>query len=329
MSNLPKVSIIVPVYNVEKYLRKCIDSILSQTLKEIEVICVNDGSTDSSLQILKEYAEKDSRIVIINKENAGYGHSMNRGLSKATGEYIGIVESDDFIEPNMFEIFYKAIKNNDCDVVKSDYYEYWGEENKIIKKNLIKKEKANKIINPKEDSYPLTLKQTIWSAIYNREFLLKNNINFLETPGASFQDISFQFKAFACAEKIMLLEEAFIYYRQDNLNASVKNKDKVYCVCNEYKEIEEFLNKNEELKEYFVNIKNINKFGTYGWNLRRIDKKFHKEFISFSSKDLKQNYVDGEIKAEDIILKERVKFFFINKLSETLLFLCPNAFFKK
>ena len=105
-----KVSIVVPIYNVEKYLRQCLNSIINQTLKDIEIICVNDGSTDLSTQIINEFAEKDNRIKIINKENSGYGASMNRGFDSATGEYLGIVESDDYADPCMFEKLYGIAK---------------------------------------------------------------------------------------------------------------------------------------------------------------------------------------------------------------------------
>ena len=98
----PKVSVLVPVYNVEKYVGMCLDSLLCQTLKDMEIICIDDGSTDNSSAILAEYAKRDSRIIIITKENTGYGASMNLGLSRAKGEYIGIVESDDYALPEMF-----------------------------------------------------------------------------------------------------------------------------------------------------------------------------------------------------------------------------------
>lgn len=98
-SDTPKVSIVVPVYNVEKYLRECLDSLLAQKLKDIEIIVVNDGSTDSSADIAAEYAARDSRVRLISKENEGYGKTMNRGFSEARGEYVGIVESDDFADP--------------------------------------------------------------------------------------------------------------------------------------------------------------------------------------------------------------------------------------
>ena len=109
---MPKVSIIVPTYNVEQYLVECMESITHQTLEDIEVIVINDGSTDGSLEILKRYAAKDSRITIVDKENGGYGIGMNIGLDKATGEYIGIVEPDDFVPVNMFGDLYNIAKEN-------------------------------------------------------------------------------------------------------------------------------------------------------------------------------------------------------------------------
>ena len=113
-----KVSVIIPVYNVEDYLKECLDSVLSQTLKDIEVICVDDCSTDDSLKILQEYANNDDRIKIIkNEKNSGQGFSRNEGIKKATGEYIGFVDSDDFIDLNLFEISFKKAKKLDLDVL--------------------------------------------------------------------------------------------------------------------------------------------------------------------------------------------------------------------
>ena len=107
---MAKVSIIVPAYNVEPYLVECMESITNQTLSDIEIICINDGSTDGTLNILKEYAARDERIILVDKENGGYGIGMNIGMSKATGEYIGIVEPDDFVPVNMFGDLYKIAK---------------------------------------------------------------------------------------------------------------------------------------------------------------------------------------------------------------------------
>ena len=111
-SNVPKISVLIPVYNVEKYLERCLKSVCNQSFKDIEIICINDGSTDSSLSILEEYAKNDSRIKIIDKSNSGYGISMNIGLDNATGDYVGIIESDDFADLGMFETLYNMAVEN-------------------------------------------------------------------------------------------------------------------------------------------------------------------------------------------------------------------------
>ena len=121
---MPKVSVVLPIYNVEQYLRECLDTVVNQTLKDIEIICVNDGSTDNSLKIIKEFAEKDSRIKIIDKDNSGYGHSMNVGIDAATGEYLGIVEPDDFVSLNMFEELAAVADRVKADIVKADFYRF-------------------------------------------------------------------------------------------------------------------------------------------------------------------------------------------------------------
>ena len=127
------VSVIVPIYNVEKYLEKCIKSIRKQSLKNIEIICVDDGSTDSCPKMLEEYAKGDPRIRVITQPNGGYGKAMNVGLAAAKGEYIGIVEPDDYILPNMFKTLYDAAKRHDCEIVKSDFYRFTGEGEKFEK----------------------------------------------------------------------------------------------------------------------------------------------------------------------------------------------------
>ena len=119
---MPKLSVLVPIYNVEKYLDECLASLTKQTLKDIEIICINDGSTDNSPKILQKYAKKYPNFVVINKQNSGYGDSMNKGLEKATGEYIGIVESDDFIESDAFKKLYELAHETKADIVKANYF---------------------------------------------------------------------------------------------------------------------------------------------------------------------------------------------------------------
>ena len=119
-----KVSVIVPVYNVENYLKQAISSVINQTLKEIEIICVNDGSTDSSKAILDEYQKSDDRIIVVNKSNKGYGAACNTGLKLARGKYVAILEPDDFIDAEMYENLYSLAQSCDADMVKSAFYEF-------------------------------------------------------------------------------------------------------------------------------------------------------------------------------------------------------------
>ena len=123
MNDKPVISVLVPCYNVEKYLHQCIDSIIGQTYTDLEIICLNDGSTDSTLDILKEYQIRDKRIVVVDKPNSGYGATMNIGLRMAKGKYIGIVESDDYIEPEMYEILCKEAEKENLDITKCSYIE--------------------------------------------------------------------------------------------------------------------------------------------------------------------------------------------------------------
>ena len=290
---MAKISVVVPVYNVEKYLKECIDSILNQTLEDIEIICVNDGSTDSSLDILNDYAKKDKRIIVINKSNSGYGHTMNMGLNATTGEYIGIIESDDFADKNMFEDLYKLAKEYDADIVKGDWYNYWSKNKFARKNNRISSAKALKLTNSKQDKSLLRINPSVWSAIYKKDFLNKYNIRFLETPGASYQDLAFSFKVFALAERVILTDKAYLYYRQDNMNSSVKSKTKVYCVCDEYEEIDKFLEEYPDLKFEFKVQEEINRYNGYVSSVLRIDDSVKPEFVKVFSDHFKEEYNTG------------------------------------
>lgn len=290
---MAKISVVVPVYNVEKYLKECIDSIINQTLEDIEIICVNDGSTDSSLEILNNYAKKDSRIIVINKSNSGYGHTMNMGLNAASGEYIGIIESDDFADKNMFEDLYKLAKEYDADIVKGDWYNYWSKNKFARKNNRISSAKTLKLTNSKQDKSLLRINPSVWSAIYKKEFLNKYNIRFLETPGASYQDLAFSFKIFALAERVILTDKAYLYYRQDNMNSSVKSKTKVYCVCDEYEEIDRFLEQYPDLKFEFKVQEEINRYNGYVSSVLRIDDSVKPEFVKVFSDHFKEEYNTG------------------------------------
>ena len=227
---IPKVSVIVPVYNVKEYLRQCLDSICNQTLNGIEIICVNDGSTDGSDEIINEYAKKDKRFIVINKENSGYGASVNRGLEIATGEYIAIVETDDFIDKNMYKDLYTlAIERGSVDIIKSSYWLFYDtEDGKGEKKEAPIKAACHPPLAVFDVfEYPEIIYHhpSIWSCLYKREFINANNIRFIEAKGAGWVDNPFLIETFCKAKRITWTPDAYYYYRQTNPNASSFLKD--------------------------------------------------------------------------------------------------------
>lgn len=237
MNEWCKVSVLVPVYNVEKYLRECLDSLVAQTLPEIEFICIDDGSTDSCGEMLDVYAAWDDRFRVIHKENSGYGASMNVGLRAARGEYIGIVEPDDFADPDMFRVLYKAAHEHRVDVVKSNYWEVMNGKSRFVE--VLCDHAYGRVICPrKEEEKFFTEPPTIWSCIYRREFLREQDIWFNETAGASYQDTSFVFLTKAYADSFLLVKDGYLHYRIDNAASSIHSTGKIYSVIDEYDAIQ-------------------------------------------------------------------------------------------
>lgn len=276
--NKAKVSIIMPIYNPGSYLKQSLGGVLRQTLKDIELICVNDGSTDMSLSLMKEYAEKDSRIHIIDKPNGGYGHSMNRGLEIATGEYIGILEPDDFVDDNMFECLYSVATEYDADVVKSNYYEYEEKNNKNQLFEVLQNFKYNEITSAFKNEWIIHMRPCIWSAIYRRDMLIDNHIDFNETPGASYQDTAFAFKVWVTANRVVFLKDAFLHYRIDNENSSVNSSGKIFSICDEFNAMQAYLNEDVNKRKKFSKILQVLKLDSYSWNLGRIAPEFRDVF---------------------------------------------------
>ncbi len=274
----PKVSILIPIYNVEKYLRQCLQSVVDQTLRDIEIICLNDGSTDGSLAIIKEFAKNDDRIVIVDKKNSGYGDSMNQGLKKARGEYIAIVESDDWIELDAFEKLYRLAREHRSDVVKANYYKFRTQKDGSERAEKTSEITSLQILDPPSNRRGFfCFAPAIWSAIYRRDFLTRNDINFLPTPGASYQDTSFNFKVWTLARKVVLTPDAFIHYRIDNVNSSINDPGKVNSVVAEYAEIETFLTERGIFPE-FSGLMLMAKFHHYHWNFQRLSGSLAKQF---------------------------------------------------
>lgn len=306
---MAKVSIIVPAYNVEPYLVECMESITKQTLSDIEIICINDGSTDGTLKILKSYAEKDPRIVLIDKENGGYGIGMNIGLSVATGEYIGIVEPDDFVPVNMFGDLYEIAKANDLDFVKADFYRFERASNgdMFLTYNHLdrKNQYYNQVFDPSHTPEAIRFIMNTWSGIYRKAFLDEYHIRHNETPGASFQDNGFWFQTFAFAKRGMVIDKPYYMNRRDNPNSSVKNVQKIYCINAEYDHIRDVLMQYPETWERFKTYYTLKRFHNSVATLRRISNEFKKDYVERFSKEMKHAKQMGEMDEELFTAAER------------------------
>lgn len=216
------VSIIVPIYNVERYLDQCLDSIEAQTYKNLEIICINDGSTDNSLAIIQKHAATDPRYRMIDKENGGYGVGCNLGISEAKGTWISIVEPDDWLDPHMYEdmLTFAGTFEEQLDVIKTPWWNY--EDWPAPKKPKCRVCKLRKRI--KTSKRPFTLEEHtllieihpgIWSALYRKGFLDEHGIRFPEYPGAGWADNPFLVNTLCQAKAIVYLDKPYYFYRAD------------------------------------------------------------------------------------------------------------------
>ena len=205
----PKVSIIIPIYNVENYLRQCLDSAINQTLKDIEIICVNDGSTDTSLQIINEYANKDNRIKIINKTNGGLSSARNAGLKIAQGEFIGFLDSDDYLDLNFYKSLYKRAKETNSDIVVCEYIYRFQDNNK--RKKIFLQVDKNVITSDKNEKFKclyLPVYCYVHNKIYKKDCIKENFID-----GLNFEDIYFTTLTLSGDNKMAVAADVAYYYR--------------------------------------------------------------------------------------------------------------------
>ena len=304
----PTISILIPIYNAEPFLRECLDSVCYQTFQSFEAICINDGSTDRSRDIIQEYMQSDSRFRLVDKPNSGYGASMNRGLSEATGEYIAILESDDFYELDMLEQLYQAICTYDAQVAKANCFYYWSspkKKNELVE--LVPRNQTARLVNPGVEHEIFHMQPAVWSALYRRDFLLDNEVKFLETPGASYQDTAFAFKVWVCANRVTFLSQALIHYRQDNSGSSVNSPGKVYCVADEHAEMDRFLSL-RETPTWLRNVKARMKCNTFFWNYERLSDSLKAEFLNYMSDEIKKELDNGWLDWQLFTARERVNF---------------------
>ena len=238
---MPKVSVIIPVFNTEKYLTKCLDSVCNQTLSDIEIICIDDCSTDNSLNILKDYALEDSRIKVIEfKENKGAAVARNIGIEEASGEYIGFVDSDDYIDLDFYENLYKKAQTSHSDVVKGSNYKIIWPDGKVVidlQNDKIKKSKLN-----------------FWNqyttAIYKRKFIINNKITFPLNMIVG-EDPVFAIKTAILSNNIEVIDSAQYYYsrRENSLNTEYWDQEKIDDYCRYIKIVSDFASKQNLSKD--------------------------------------------------------------------------------
>lgn len=293
-----KVSVILPSLNVVRYVRECVESVMNQTLKNIEIICVDAGSTDGTLEILQEYEQRDPRIKIIISDKKSYGYQMNLGMAAAKGEYIGIVETDDYIPSEMYEELYTVAKENDVDFVKADFYRFTrenGKENKGYHKLTSDSRYYHRLINPLDLPICFTFLMNTWSGIYKRKFLKDNNILHNETPGASYQDNGFWFQTFIYAKKVYFVNKAYYMNRRDNPDSSVFSNKKVFCICDEFSFVKNRLKLNPALFEKTKYIYSYTCHQAYKSNLNRIADEDKLAFLVRYSEDFRNLRNNGAL----------------------------------
>lgn len=226
MMKNPDISVIVPIYNVGQYLEQCLTSLVNQTYKNIEYICINDGSTDNCLEILNSFAARYPQIRVIDKPNGGYGAAVNTGLDRACGHYIGIVEPDDYIAEDMYAALYEMAQEKDFpDIVRAGYWNVSDEDSAEHQVRLPHNRPHGDVFDVK--SYPgiLSGHPSVWACIYRREFLQKHRIRMVEAKGAGWVDNPFFFETNCLAERICWVKKPVYYYRVFSATSSSILKD--------------------------------------------------------------------------------------------------------
>nr|WP_297939137.1 glycosyltransferase [uncultured Lachnoclostridium sp.] len=250
------ISIIVPIYNVERFLGQCIESIINQTYRNLEIILINDGSTDNSLEICQFYNKLDDRIILVNKKNEGLGATYNLGIKKAKGEYIGLVEPDDYIDSDMYEVLLSSALKYSSDLTKCGLYNY----NSLNNTNIIHKDYLLGTLNQPIKSFQIDdFKQlyfyhsSVWSYLYKSSFI--KQFKFLEKKGAAYVDALFAYKVLTQATSIYIVPRCFYHWRVEGQNNSISLTDeRILALIDSFYEIKEYLlsiNKFNDLREEF------------------------------------------------------------------------------
>ena len=237
---MAKITVIVPVYNMEKYIERCLKSLLSQTLEDIEIIVVNDGSTDKSKEIILDFLESYGNIIYKEKENEGVAVARNYGLKAASGEYITFLDPDDYIEKDMYEKMYNKAKEEEeeADLVECDFY--WEYPNK-------KKQDVGKVYLGKKDML-VNVRVMPWNKLIKKSIIQDNNIRF--PKGLKYEDVEFTYKLVPYCNKVSFVKKPFVHYMQREDSASYSYNEKVADIFLVLDDVIEYYRSNGIYEEY-------------------------------------------------------------------------------
>lgn len=294
----PKVSVILPCLNPREYIRECIESIMEQTLRDIEILVVDAGSTDGTPEILERYAELDRRIRIIHSDRKSYGYQMNLGLKHAKGTYLGIVESDDYIRPTMYEDLTNIADAHNLEVLKADFRIFKGQRasRTYTYEPIIGPDLYNVVMDPAIDSRALGNFVVSWCGIYRTDFLREHKIYHHESPGASFQDNGFWFQVFTQTHRVMFCNKAYYMLRRDNPGSSVFSREKIFCMNEEYNFIRNFLAQHPHLERQYAPLCANMRFRNYMHMLTDlVTDENREEYVMRFSQDFKVIRERGEL----------------------------------
>ena len=278
----PKITVVLPVYNVEKYLPECLDSVINQTMDDIEIICIDDGSTDNSFEVLKKYQNKDNRIRIFSFTNKGLGPARNRGIDRAHGEYVAFVDTDDWLELDFCEKIYESAKNTNSDIVlfnAVEEYETHQKDRIYFKEGIIENPKDFVFDFKWNSSFVLNNYFTAWSKLHRTKFLKENDIKF---PSTIFEDIEFQVESFLKAKRISYNPSIFYHYRKENPKSIMNSLKDDECFC-----IFDIIN---NVERHIINLKTYDRFEIdfLRLKIRQFKEKFNSTSLVFKGEFFKR-----------------------------------------
>lgn len=291
MNQPPIISVIIPTYNAEPFLRKSLDSCLAQTYPHLEVICVNDGSKDNSLEIIKEYVAKDKRFKLIDQPNGGYGKAMNAGFDAATGKYMTILEPDDYLPPNAYKPMIEKAEQHNLDIVKGcvERFAIVKKERKIVETTSFKKMHLLKVLKPSVDLGVFGENMNTWTCLYRMDFMKAHNIRHNESPGAAYQDAGLHKLTLSYAERMMCIPDIVYCYKTDNpgsSSAAANINRQPYAHRKEYDFIEARLKETPEVWEKVRDVVLLGKIRGFFWICHSLNAKMKYEFVDSFRKEM-------------------------------------------